>query len=315
MPELSIVIPVYNNASSLESLVRSIENALNGKTGYQLILVNDGSRDNSWEIILDLLKSHSPENIFIAINLKENYGQENAKMAGLKHASGDYIVFMDADGQHDPEHIFKLLDECRKGFDVCYANFSNAPVQLFKRAGSALYNYLSCKLLLKPKGIYLSSYNLMKKEIADEVVSYSSPIVNIDAIVLKHTQNVTQIFVEHKKSLNKKTNYTPLKLIALFFKLLPGFSLLPLRIILVLGGIFTGLGVLLMLLKAGMHYADPSAHFFIGYVKLLIITSGGMILTALGIIGEYIGKIYIMLSNARQFEIQTLISSDADEKK
>jgi glycosyltransferase involved in cell wall biosynthesis len=315
MPELSIVIPVYNNADSLEILVKGIVTTLSTKLKYELILVNDGSTDKSWEIILQLLKEHSFSDPVIAIDLKENYGQENAKMAGLKYTSGDHIVFMDADCQHAPEHIFQLLKECENGSDVCYANFSNSPISLFKRTGSGLYNYLAYKLLKKPRGIYLSSFNMIKKSIADKVILYSSPIVNIDAMVLRETQNVTQIFVEQQKSLNKQTNYTAMKLIALFFRLLPGYSTLPLRLILIAGGAIFCLGSLLILAKITIHFTDPSAHFFIGTGKLLIITIGGIILTAIGIIGEYIGKIYLMLGNTKQFEIKTRTSSDANEKK
>lgn len=313
MPELSIVIPVYNNAESLEILVKAIGKALDQKLSYQLILVNDGSSDTSWEIIQKLtLQRRSSSNPIIAIDLLKNYGQENAKMAGLNYATGEFIVFMDADYQHDPEHIFKLLQECRKGFDVCYANFSNSPVHVLKRAGSGIYNYMSHKLLQKPKGIYLSSYNMMKKQVAEKAVQYQGPLVNMDAIVLKETQQVTQIFVEQRKSLNKKTNYTPLKLVSLFFRLLPGFSTLPLRLILLAGLSLTGIGTVLCLLKIALHFIDPALHF-IGYTKLLIILIGGILLTGLGIIGEYIGKIYVMMSRARAFEIQTIIASDKNE--
>jgi undecaprenyl-phosphate 4-deoxy-4-formamido-L-arabinose transferase len=227
MSLLSIVIPVYNNAESLEVLVTGIESALGKKQDHELILIDDGSSDNSWEILLQLIKYRKSSHPLLAIKLKKNYGQENAKIAGLKNAVGDYIVFMDADCQHDPEHIFLLLSECEKGNEICYANFSNSPVNIFKRTGSSFYNYLAYQLISKPKGIYLSSYNMMKKDIGDKVKEYEGLLVNIDAIALKHAKSVSQIFVEQRLSLNTKTNYTPLKLVALFFKLLPGFSVFP----------------------------------------------------------------------------------------
>jgi undecaprenyl-phosphate 4-deoxy-4-formamido-L-arabinose transferase len=311
MPELSIVIPVYNNESSLQILVEGITKALENKIGYELILVNDGSTDSSWLVIEKIISNyHSTKGPLIAYDLTQNYGQEQAKMAGLKHASGDFITFMDADCQHDPQHIFALLEQCKKGADVCYANFSNSPANPFKRLGSSLYNYLAYKLLLKPKGIYLSSYNMMRKSIGDKVQRYTTPLINIDALALQHTQQVTQLFVEQRKSLNKKTNYTPLKLVALFFKLLPGFSVLPLRIILLCGLTFTFSALGLFVVKTAMHVADPTVHFFTGTGKLMVLGIGGIILTALGIIGEYMGKIYVMLSRAKPFEIKTGISSD-----
>ncbi|MCW3070873.1 MAG: glycosyl transferase family 2 [Bacteroidetes bacterium] len=311
MSELSIVIPVYNNEHSLEALVEGITKALRGRLLYELILVNDGSSDGSWQEIEKIIAAYPTDaDPLIAYDLSQNYGQENAKMAGLIHASGDYVVFMDADCQHDPVHIIALLEQCRNGADVCYANFSNSPANPFKRLGSSLYNHLAYKLLRKPKGIYLSSYTIMTKSMQKKVERYTSPLINIDALVLQHTQNVTQIFVEQRQSLNKKTNYTPLKLAALFFKLLPGFSIIPLRIILLFGLTFCSAAFILIIIKSAIHFSDPSAHFFIGSGKLMILGIGGIILTALGIIGEYIGKIYVMLSGNQAFEIQTEISSD-----
>jgi len=311
MPGLSVVIPVYNNEHSLVPLVEGITKALRGRITYELFLVNDGSSDGSWQVIEKIISEYpSGADPIIAYKLSGNYGQENAKMAGLLHASGEYIAFMDADYQHDPAHLFAMLEQCRKGADVCYANFSNPPANLFKRFGSSLYNYLAYKLLKKPKGIYLSSYTIMSQGIRKKIVRYTTLLINIDALVLQHTQNVTQIFTEQRNSLNKKTNYTPLKLVALFFRLLPGFSILPLRIILLCGLSISSAAVILSVIKWAVHFSDPSAQFFIGTGKLMILGIGGIILTALGIIGEYIGKIYVMLSGNQAFEIQTEISSD-----
>ncbi|MCW3105271.1 MAG: glycosyl transferase family 2 [Bacteroidetes bacterium] len=310
MPGLSIVIPVYNNEHSLEPLVEGITKTLRGKLMYELILVNDGSTDSSWQVIEKIVSEYPADaDPIIAYNLSENYGQENAKMAGLSHASGEYIVFMDADCQHDPIHIFAMLEQCMNGADVCYANFNNSPANPFKRLGSSVYNYLAYKLLRKPKGIYLSSYTMMSQSMRKKVKRYTTPLINIDALVLQHTQNVTQIFVEQRKSLNKKTNYTPLKLVALFFKLLPGFSIIPLRIIFLCGLTCNSAAMILGVIKWTIHFSEPSAHF-IGTGKLMILGMGGIILTALGIIGEYVGKIYVMLSGNKAFEIRTEISSD-----
>ncbi|HEX8517739.1 MAG TPA: glycosyltransferase family 2 protein [Bacteroidia bacterium] len=315
MLQLSIVIPVYNNSESLRTLVAGIDQALGNGFNFELVLVDDGSKDGSWEIIKTLIASRTVNNPLKGIKLLHNTGQENAKMAGLRAAQGQYIVFMDADCQHDPSFIPHLISECEKGADVCYANFRNSPINLFKRAGSALYNYLACKLLLKPKGIYLSSYNVMRRSVADKVKLYEGFIVNIDAMVLQHTQKVAQITTEQKKSLNSKTNYTPLKMVALFFKLLPGFSVLPLRIILFTGILFFSAGLLFSLIKITFLNYDPSSIFVLGNGKLLILITAGILLTALGITGEYLGKIYILLNNSTQYQVQTIISSGENEQK
>ena len=309
MPELSVIIPVYNNENSIQVLVSSIGSALKDRNSYQLILVNDGSSDRSWEIISDCINGYSGNNTIMALDLKKNYGQENAKLAGLKNATGEFIAFMDADFQHNPEHLLLLLDECKNGSDVCYANFNNPSSGTFKLFGSWFYNYMATKLLNKPKGIYLSSYNMISKNIADEVIMYTSPIVNIDAMVLRHAKKVSQLFVQQNKSMNKKINYTPMKMVDLFFRLLPGFSTLPLRIILILGSLISCGGIFLLITKEVLGIFASSLHFPIQTNTLIISCLGGMILFAMGVIGEYMGKIYTILHTDRQFEIQTTITT------
>lgn len=314
MPELSIVIPVFNNANSIGLLTQDIQDKLESTISYELILVNDGSIDNSWEVLRTLTQNYKGSSSFIAINLQKNYGQENAKMAGLQHTTGNFVVFMDADFQHKPEHLFELLSTCKKGFDVCYANFDNSSGSFFKRLGSSFYNYLAVKLLKKPKGIYLSSYNMFTKEVAEYVKNFASPLVNIDALVLKKTQNATQIFVSAGKSLNNRTNYSPVKMIGLFFKLLPGFSVMPLRILFILGLMISISGGALTILT--LVYSIKSNPLpYLSFPNALLTFIAGLILFSIGMVGEYVGKIYIMLSGAEQYKIQTLQRSNAHDKK
>lgn len=314
MPELSIVIPVFNNANSIGLLVQDIQRKLEGTIAYELILVNDGSLDNSWESLLVLTRNYKGVNSITAINLQQNYGQENAKMAGLHHTTGDFVVFMDADFQHKPEHLFELLATCKNGFDVCYANFNSSSGSVLKRLGSRFYNYLAVKFLNKPKGIYLSSYTMFNKDVADYVKNFVSPLVNMDALVLRKTQNVTQIFVSAGKSLNIRSNYSPVKMIGLFFKLLPGFSVVPLRILLISGIVMSILGGILSVVK--ILFAPKAAPLlFLSSTSVICIFLAGLILLAIGIVGEYIGKIYTILSGAEQYKIQSLQQSDAHDKK
>jgi len=301
MIDISVVIPVFNNENSIVLLVHAIEKSLSPICAYEVILIDDGSSDNSWGEICSLVQQHS---FVFGIKHKQNYGQENAKMAGLRKASGNYIVFMDADFQHNPSDIPELYKKCVSGTDVCYANFTNSNGGILKRLGGFVYNTLAVAFLNKPKGIYLSSFNMMNKKIADKIVLHTTPLLNIDSILLLYTRNISQINTLALKSLNKQTNYNYKRLIQLFFILLPGYSAKPLRFILFVGILF----FMLSLSLAVVAFFVPD---FLSFYKLLFLFLFGFLMLSLGIIGEYVGKIYLLLHGAKQYEIEeTLPKND-----
>ncbi len=308
--EISVVIPVFNNQNSLSVLVGDIYNALLNKHSFEIILIDDGSEDKSWEKIKELKQSQTFSANIIAIKHKSNFGQENAKMAGLRMSSGKYVVFMDADYQHKAEDIIPLYEKSKQGFDICYANFSNKKKYSVKNIGSWLYNFLAYKFLNKPKGIYLSSFNMLNRKTADFVSLHTTPILNIDSIVLKYTQNISQIIVSQNKSLNTKKNYTFSKLLALFFRLLPGYSVKPLRFAFFMGlfvCFFALAGLVLCFFDVLLPFKIQISCF-----KTIVVILIGLVLFSIGVLGEYIGKIYIILHGAKQYEIETLITKDAN---
>lgn len=312
MVEISVVIPVYNNQDSIAALVKSLAEQLSPVFSHEIILVDDGSSDKSWGEINALVSSNKNT---IGIKHKINYGQENAKLAGLRKAKGNYIVFMDADFQHNPKDILELHKKCTAGYDVCYANFTNRNTFLIKNIGSWFYNFFATRLLNKPKGIYLSSYNMMAKIIAEKVVNYTTPIINIDSIVLLHTQNISQINTLALKSRNTKKNYNTRKLFQLFFILLPGFSTKPLRIALLSGIVVSLIGLFLVAFKAILFSCDIEHNIIIpiNFFQSLMIFIAGLLFLFLGIIGEYIGKIYVLLHGAQQYEIEKTIPSEKND--
>jgi len=294
MVDISVVIPVFNNENSLGLLVSAIEKALSPVHSYEIILIDDGSGDNSWKTICELVN----RNHFVSgIKHKRNYGQENAKMAGLRKASGNFIVFMDADFQHNPNDILELHRKCASGADVCYANFTNSKGGFIKQLGGFIYNVLAVIFLKKPKGVYLSSFNMMNKKTAEKIVLHTTPILNLDSILLLYTTNISQINTVALNSLNKQTNYNYKKLIQLFFTLLPGYSTKPLRLIL-FAGFLCFIGCLCLVVGKLFFYLPFS--FYQTFVLFLF----SCFMLALGIIGEYLGKIYILFHGAKQYEIE-----------
>jgi glycosyltransferase involved in cell wall biosynthesis len=301
-PTISIVIPVYNNQSTIINLVELIDRELTNES-YNIILVDDGSIDNSWDTISKLAENRNNKNKLYAIKLKENCGQENAKLAGLRHSTGSYIVFMDADLHHHPKFIYALLNQCQSNFDVCYASFENHQQGFTKRLGSWLYNLCSRWLLNKPKGIYLSSFCMLTANIKNKIQHYSSPFVNIDSFVLRHTQQVTQITVSKPNLPEKKTNYSFSKMFFLFLKLLPGFSIAPIKLL-----VYAVL-VLFFCLSIVFFYAAHICFLgdFRGVVVFVFVCLSFLFLSLLGCLSFYIAKVYLAMQSAKQFEIETII--------
>ena len=212
--ELSIIIPVYNSSLIVKSLIENIEKKLVFlKQEFEIILVNDFSTDNSWEEIVKISKNNKK---IKGISLSKNYGQHNAIMAGLNECSGEYIILMDDDMQHDPIYIKKIYEQLRHDKDVCYVNYLNRQHAFWKRTVSWLNNVVSSFLMDKPFKIYTSSYKGIKKDIKNEIIKDKRNEVFLDLSIFESTKNVTIIDIEHKKRLSGKTNYSLKKLLILW---------------------------------------------------------------------------------------------------
>ena len=202
--EISIVIPVYNSSKILKSLLENIFREISKfSKHFEVILVNDFSNDNSWNEIKKLKKKY---NFIKGLNLKKNYGQHSAIFCGLKHAIGQKVVCMDDDMQHDPCHIFNMLDQLKK-FDVCYVKYIKREHNIIKVLISKLNNIISSYLMNKSMKIYTSSFKCFKKNVRDEIILNNDNFIFLDYWILKYTKNITSVNVTHNKRLEGKTNY------------------------------------------------------------------------------------------------------------
>ena len=202
---LSIVVPVYRSADCLPELARRVAQDVAGSfNSYELILVNDDSPDTSWEVIASLALTHP---FVVGVDLRKNVGQDNAIMAGLHYASGEVVVIMDDDLQHDPADIAALCRALGQGADVVYARFARKRQALWKNLGSWLSDRVAVIVLGKPKDIYLSPYKAMRKEIVDEIVKYDGPFTYVDGLIFSITSHIKQIDVEHHPRLAGRSNY------------------------------------------------------------------------------------------------------------
>ncbi len=304
--ELSIVIPVYKSQNILPKLVLELQKNINFVKDWELVLVNDSSPDESWEVIKEL----SCEYKFIkGINLRKNAGQHNAIMAGLNYANGEVIVMMDDDLQHSPTYIKNLYDEIKKGFDVCYTNFENKQHQNWKILGSKFNDLVANILLKKPKNLYLSSFKSISKDIKDEIIKYDGPYPYVDGLIVLTTNNISTIKIKHYARIDGEGNYNLIKSTSLWLKMATSFSILPLRIATMMG-VFISiisfiLGIYFIFLKLFSNTAPT------GWTSLMVVVLflGGIQLISLGIIGEYLGRSYLKLNKKQQFVVGEILES------
>ena len=300
--EISIVIPVYNSHECVAELSRQIADAL-GSAGisYEQIMVNDCSRDSSWE---EIKKEAEKNPNLLGINLRKNGGQDSAILTGLNYAGGKWIVIMDDDLQHSPYDIPKLYEEAKKGFDVVYANFEAKKQKLWKNLGSWFNGKISEIALDKPKGIYLSPFKIVSGEVVKEMVKFENLFPYIDGLIFQVTRNITQIDIEHHKRELGKSNYNLVKSIKVFLRMLFGFSTMPLNLASYTGFFSAAVGLVLAIVYAVQYFtgkADVTGWTTIVVLSLLL---GGLILVSLGIIGKYLGLMYLTVNKQPKFVIR-----------
>lgn len=310
---ISVCIPCYRSAKTLPVVVSSIKEEFSKRPeDYQLVLVNDCSPDNTFQVISELCKE---DDKIIGVNLTRNYGQASAKIAALQYAKGDVVVFMDDDGQHPAEGIFKLVDKLGEGYDVVYAHFANKKHSGFKKVTSKMHNWLAEKMGNKPKGIHRSSFTAWSRPVADAIRDYKSPFVSIGSFMMHVTTNYGNVEVEHRKRIAGSSGYTLKKLLKLWLNIFISFSMVPLRIASYLGFTFSALGALGGIYLVIRKIVHPS--IAAGYTSnvVIILLIGGIILVMLGIMGEYLGRIYMTVSGMPQFCIRQVINEENEGKE
>ena len=303
--ELSIIVPVYRSEACLPELARRVQAAVGAQVrDYELILVNDASPDASWQVITSLAGSLP---FVVGINLRKNVGQDNAIMAGLHHASGEAVVIMDDDLQHDPVDIPALCRALRSGVDVVYAAFIHKRQALWKNLGSWFNDRVAVIVLGKPKHVYLSPYKALRREVVNEIVKYDGPFTYVDGIIFNITSNITQVPATHHPRFAGRSNYNLLRSIRVWLKLATGFSVIPLRVATIIGGVISlcsFVAALFFVIQALVLDKIPE-----GYPSLIVTLFflGGMQLMGLGAVGEYVGRIFLTQNKTPQFTVKNVV--------
>ena len=294
---LSIVIPVYNGATSIADLVRTLEN-LSIAGGHEIVLVNDGSADDSLAVCHALFdKARVPMTI---VSLARNYGEHNAVMAGLRYASGAHVITMDDDLQNPPEEVPRLLAFAqRNGKDVVYTYYKDKRHAAWRNLGSAFANRVADFVLDKPKGLYLSSFRCMTAFVAREIIRYEGPFPYVDGLILQVTHDIDRLLVAHLPRATGSSNYTVRRLSRLWINLFVNFSVMPLRISTITGFALSAFGAVGVTLAIGeaLFWSPPP-----GWASLMaaVLLLSGVQLLILGIIGEYLGRLYLTANQKPQ---------------
>lgn len=305
--KISIAIPCYKSADTIETVVFSVINEIKkrNENSYQIILVNDYPNDSTFEVIKRLCKK---DKSIIGINLTRNFGQTAAKMAAIPFFDGDVLIFMDDDGQHPAEYIYSLVDKINEGYDAVYAYFSEKEHSLFKRLSSRVNSKILEINGTKPKGIHISSYYALSKVAVDAYIDYKSPFPSMGGYINRIIENSTEVEMPHYKRLAGKSNYSLKKLLMLFFTGFTNFSVIPLRMITFSGVMFSIFGFVFGIIIVLRKLINPTISAGYTSTVAILLLLGGLILFALGFIGEYIGRIYMTVSNLQQYRVREVVS-------
>lgn len=309
---LSIVIPVYRSEPILPRLVSELKAATDaqGFAGdFELVLVNDASPDNSWQVISALACEYS----FIrGVNLRKNFGQHSATMAGLNFARGEIVIIMDDDLQHPPAAIADLVRAIEAGADVCYTRYRSRKHPLWKIVGSRFNDWLAGLLLDKPKGLYLSSFRALRREVVEEVIKYDGPYAYLDGLILDITRSIKTIDIDHQARSEGDGNYNLKRSISLWLRMATSFSVFPLRVATVVGFSMTILSLLFIIVVVAEKLRNPQ--MAAGWSSLIatILLVGGVQTFCIGMVGEYLGRAYLKINRKPQFVVRETTWMDED---
>jgi undecaprenyl-phosphate 4-deoxy-4-formamido-L-arabinose transferase len=310
---LSVVVPVYRGAATIGALVHALA-ALRPEGGMEVVLVNDGSPDNSGDVCRALVKA-APLPI-VYVEHARNFGEHNAVMTGLRHASGSYVITMDDDLQNPPEEVTRLYDHARLGnWDVVYTRYAEKKHAPWRNMGSRFANWVADRLLDKPRGLYLSSFRCMSALVVRSVMRYRGPYPYVDGLIMQVTQRIDSIEVRHLPRAEGRSNYTLTRLVRLWLNLATSFSLAPLRLATIAGIAMAALGAFgaaATIFEVLYSHDTPSGWASTMTVILLVAGVQSMIL---GVMGEYIGRTFLSANNKPQGTVRSVTRSNPTRNK
>jgi glycosyltransferase involved in cell wall biosynthesis len=307
-PDLTVIIPCYNSSTTIRSLVAELA-TIHAEGGLEIVLVNDGSRDDTAAVCTEL--AHTAAIPVTFVDLARNFGEHNAVMAGLRFASGRYIITADDDGQNSPSEIEKLYAHARtSGRDVVYTYYGEKQHERWRNWGSWMTNTVADLLLDKPRGLYLSSFRCMTAFVAEQIGRYDGPYPYVDGLIFQVTQNVGGIEAIHEQRRAGRSNYTLRKLAGLWLNLFMNFSVVPLRVSSVLGLAFSVVGFLATLEVVAEALLTKTPPGWGSFMSVFLVFAGVQLLT-IGLVGEYVGRMYLTVNRRPQWVVRQVVRKEA----
>jgi len=302
-PELSLVIPVYNGSRTIGPLVEQTAKIF-GSTSFEIVLVNDGSADDS-ETVCAQLAEKFPQSVTF-VHLSRNFGEHSAVLAGFTQARGRYVAVLDDDGQNPPEEVIRMLDELkRKNYDVVYGHYIEKKHSWFRNLGSRFNDRIATLMLHKPKDLYLSSFKVMNRFLVNEIIKYRGPYPYTDGLIYRVTRNIGQIPVEHRVSQSGQSRYTLRRLVRLWLNMFLNFSIQPLRISVYVGLLASCLSIVaLVAILIDKLWITKNVTVGIPTVLGSVVFFAGIQLMILGLVGEYLGRLYLDHTGTPQYVVR-----------
>ncbi len=313
--DLSIVVPVYGSESCLAELIVELTGSL-GPTNwtYEIILVNDFSPDGSWRKIESLCKSYP---CVVGVDLRKNFGQDNAILTGMRLTRGRWVAVMDDDLQHHPKYLKPMIEKAEDGFDVVFADFRNKHQKTWKNLGSWINGKIAEIVLYKPKGLYLSPYKVIRRDVVEMICNYSGPSPYVDGLLCQATWRMASIPAEHQPRFAGEGHYGFWRSVGVGARLLFSFSVRPLRLVAWTGlltscvAFLGGVGVWIYRVAAPEDFPPES----IGWASLIVtvLFMGGLQMVFFGILGEYVGRTHLRVNDKPQTSVREVFCAGVDD--
>jgi polyisoprenyl-phosphate glycosyltransferase len=297
----SIVIPVYNSEQVVGSTIARIVEVFEAAgLRHEIILVNDGSRDRSWDVIAE--RARTTPNV-VAVNLLRNYGQHHANLAGMREATGDYVITMDDDLQNPPDQAPLLIEKAMAGHDVVFGRFERKQAAGYRRIGSKLINLVNRRVFAQPPDLAVSNYRVLRRDVVDRICSSRTAHPYITGQALLYSSNAADVLVRHDARPVGKSNYSLRRILALVFVILFSYSLFPLRAAAAGGFVVAALSFLL-----GAFYLARSIFVDVqvpGWTTIAVLLSlfSGVIIALLSMLGEYVVRTLNAVSEVEVYHV------------
>ena len=311
MDKISFVIPCYHSEHTIGGVVDEIVSTVTAHGGYdyEIILINDNSPDNVMNTITELSKANPRVK---GLELSRNFGQHSAIMAGFTYLTGDVIVCLDDDGQTPANEMFKLIDKLDE-FDLVFAEYKNKQHSGFRNFGSKVNDLMARWLLSKPKDLKIMSYFACKRYVVDEVLRYENPYPYMSGLLLRATRKVCNVEVNHRERVEGRSGYSMKKLLLLWINGFTSFSVKPLRFATFIGFLTAAVGFVFGIYVIIHKFVVPDSLMGWSSTMAAMLFIGGMIMLMLGMVGEYVGRIYLSINRSPQFVIRRKVGFEDDK--